>query len=118
MLKNYKILLFSNQCAANLKNTTFHRNMKVLFLPANGASQLQPLDLGIIHAFKSHYRKQLIWKTIAVLHVTTQMKPDLLYSMHFRAEAWRLVINYCIVKCAFPNDRSTVNNDCNKIQRR
>jgi hypothetical protein len=95
MLKYYKILLFSDQCAANLKNTTFHRNIKVLFLPANGASQLQPLDLRIIHAFKSHYRKQLIQKTVAVidgglLQVTTQMKLDLLFKVHFRAEAWRL----------------------------
>jgi hypothetical protein len=52
-VKNHKILLFIDQCAAQPKNTTFLQNIKVVFLPDNCTSQLQPLDLGIIHAFSS-----------------------------------------------------------------
>jgi hypothetical protein len=55
--KSSKILLFIDQCAAHPKNTTFLNTNKVVFLPANCTSQLQPLDLGIIHASKCHYRK-------------------------------------------------------------
>jgi hypothetical protein len=73
----------------------------------------EPLDLGIIHAFKCHYRKQLIQKTVVMtdggpLQDATQIKLDVLSAMHFIAEGCRLVIptiikNY-FLKCGFSND--------------
>jgi hypothetical protein len=91
--KTSKILLLIDQCAAYPKNATFLSNIKVIFLPANYTAQPQPLYLGITHAFRCHYRKQLILKTAAtvdgvLLQDATQMKLDMLSAMHFIAEAW------------------------------
>jgi hypothetical protein len=44
-----------------------HQRHICLFLPANYTTQQQRLYLGIIQAFKCHYRKQLIWNTAAMM---------------------------------------------------
>jgi hypothetical protein len=117
--KNHETVLFSEQHATHLKNTIFLSDIKVIFLPANCTSQLQPQELEIIHVFKCHHRKHLIWKTVAImdgslLQDATQMKLDVLSAVHLIAEAWRLVtppaIKNCFVKCAFSNDRVSGND--------
>ena len=35
-------------------------NVRVLWLPANCTALIQPLDQGIIHSLKAHYRKLLL----------------------------------------------------------
>jgi hypothetical protein len=90
--KNRTILLLIDHCTAHLKNTTFLSNSGIVFVPANCTSRLQPVYLGIIHAFKCYYRKQMIQKTAAmidgvVLQDATQMKLDVLSAVHFIAEA-------------------------------
>jgi hypothetical protein len=117
--KNCKILLFIVQYAARLKNITFLSNIKVAFHPTYCSSQLQPLDLGIIHAFKCHYRKQLIRKTVAMidgglLRDAVMKKLDVLTALLFIVEAWRSVthtaIKNCFVKCGFSYDHVSSND--------
>lgn len=43
-------------------------NIKVVFLPKNTTSRLQPLDAGIIKNFKVHYRKLLVRHTLAEIN--------------------------------------------------
>jgi hypothetical protein len=101
-------------------NTTSLSNIRIVFLPANCPSQLQPLGLGIINAFKCHYRKQLIRKTATMidgglLQNATQTKLDVLSAVDFIAEAWRLItpttIKNCFVKCGFLTDYVSSNGD-------
>jgi hypothetical protein len=51
VLKIKRFLPFINHCAAHSKNT-FLRTRKAMFFPGDCTSQLQCLDVGIIHAFK------------------------------------------------------------------
>jgi hypothetical protein len=107
--ENRKILLSVDQCAAHTKNTTYLSNIKIVFLPANCTSQLPPLDLGIIHVFKCHYRKQLTVARIdgGLFQDAIQMKLDVLFAVLFMAEAWRLMtpmtIKNYFLKCSFLN---------------
>lgn len=43
-------------------------NIKVVFLPVNTTSRLQPLDAGIIKNFKVHYRKSLVKHTLTTIN--------------------------------------------------
>jgi hypothetical protein len=62
---NHKIIIF-------LDNTTCHPNVKLTniqlsFLPPNTSLVCQPLDLGVIKAFKAQYRKKLLRHKLANL---------------------------------------------------
>ena len=48
-----------------------YSNIKVMFLPANITSRLQPLDLGINKNFKVHYRKLLFRYVVAKIDECT-----------------------------------------------
>jgi hypothetical protein len=53
-------------------------NLVVLFLPANTTSHVQPLDQGIIAAFKAHYKRYLIdWTLKQYDNPNSQWKDDL-----------------------------------------
>lgn len=54
-LKQRKILLLINNCTAHTDLPAV-KNIKVVFLPANTTSIMQPCDQGIIRTFKAHYR--------------------------------------------------------------
>ena len=86
----------------------FH--VKVLFLPKNNTSKLQPLDAGMIKNFKIHYRKQLLQ------HVVSRVTPgskasdiidsvDILMAIRWTMNAWESVekqtIRNCFAKCGF-----------------
>jgi hypothetical protein len=55
--------------------------------------------VGIIHAFKYRYRKQLIQKAVAMINRellgdSSKIKVNLLTALQFIAEAWRHIINH------------------------
>ena len=101
-----------------LDNATFHppslidkfSNIKIVFLPKNTTSRLQPLDAGIIQSFKSKYRKKLMRYVIARVkddllasEITKQI--DVLQAIEWVAKAWDEVtpetIKNCFSKCGF-----------------
>jgi len=81
-----------------------YSNIKVVFLPANTTSRLQPLDLGIIKNFKFHYRRlflQYVLTKIEECDTASQVAESLnvLKAIHFVSEAWGKVKPETICKC-------------------
>lgn len=81
-----------------------YSNIKVVFLPPNCTSKLQPLDLGIIQSFKLKYTK------LMMTHVISQIEDcetagdvcksiNVLEAIRWIAQAWEAVEPSTIVKC-------------------
>ena len=65
-IQQRKVLLFVDNVSSHdpdLKDK--FSNIKVIFLPVNTTSRLQPLDAGIIKNFKVHYRTHLLQHTLS-----------------------------------------------------
>lgn len=100
------ILLLIDNCPAHIIEGTLKR-IRIVFLPANTTSLLQPLDQGIIRTHKAYYRKEMrrliIQDLDRMLDERTAAeickKLDLLSAIHFLVQAWRQVTVKTIENC-------------------
>ncbi|GFX23431.1 tigger transposable element-derived protein 6 [Trichonephila clavipes] len=104
------ILLFLDNCTVH-NNAPPLSNVKLLFFPPNSTSKLQPLDQGIIHNFKTFYRREVVKSVLNNLenqqNVTTI---SILTTLIMIAKAWRavtpLTIHSCFKKSGFNSEPS------------
>lgn len=95
---NKKVLLLLDNCPAHPKVTL--SNIKLVFLPPNCTSVIQPLDQGIIKCLKNYYRKLLVMKLIHHLeHTTTSFTVNVLEAIEMIATAWMRVSAETIRNC-------------------
>ena len=116
-----KMKMQSRNVVLFLDNGTSHResieknlsNIKLVFLPKNTTSRLQPLDAGIIRAFKLKYRKLLIRYVISRVDDNKRASDiineiNILKVIGWVKSAWREVtsdtIKHCFEKCGSPTD--------------
>ena len=81
-----------------------YTNIKIVFLPANATSVLQPLDLGIIKNVKLWYRKLLFRHVLAKIEECTTAYEatkslTILHAIRWVAEPWKQVASDMIKKC-------------------
>ena len=102
------ILLMDNVSSHSPSFCESFSNVKVVFLPVNTTSRLQPLDAGIIKNFKVHYRKQLLNHVLAKVNeegsnenVSTICKSvNVLLAIRWIKQAWEDV-TVCTIKNCF-----------------
>ena len=79
-------------------------HIKIVFFPPNCTSRLQPLDLGIIQAFKLKYMKLMLTHVVSKIddcNSATEVckSVDLLQAIRWIAQAWESVSDSTIKKC-------------------
>ena len=94
------LLLLDNAPTHGVKNLTLS-NVNVLFLPPNTTSRIQPLDAGIIAAFKKRYRSFHLAHAIDrdAAGEKELYKVDILKAMRWCRAAWNAMSADTIVNC-------------------
>lgn len=98
-----KIVILADNAACH-KITSQFKMIEVKFLPPNTTSIIQPLDAGIIHSFKSAYRKIILRKQILALQnnvdIKTFLKSTNLFDViNYVDYAWKQVNENTIINC-------------------
>jgi len=108
------MLLLDNATVHPPSLIDMYSNIKIVFLPKNTTSRLQPLDAGIIQSFKSKYRKKLMRYVIArakenLLASEIAKGVNVLQAIAWVADAWKEVsantIKNCFAKCGIVTAR-------------
>ena len=104
MRQDRHVLLFLDNAPSHPK--TEFSNVKLMFFPPNTTSKLQPLDQGVIQAFKLKYRKRQMTHILAQLRSNPNVtgpeimkKVTVLDAVMWAAEAWKEVAPETITKC-------------------
>ena len=74
--KKRQIVMMCDNCAAHGDVRTVRlTNVKLVFMPLNATSAIQPMNQGIITNFKKHYRALVLRHLMGVMeHVTDETK--------------------------------------------
>ncbi|EEC00659.1 centromere protein B, putative [Ixodes scapularis] len=99
--KNRKVLLVLDNCAAHHVQLSLSA-VTVLFLPPNATCKIQPLDMGIIHAFKVCYRRRVIQRLLIAIDRPDAAMPvriSLLAAVEMLKAAWMELTAECIADC-------------------
>ena len=117
-IQKRKILLLIDNCAAHPPVQA--SNVKLVFLPPNTTSRLQPCDAGIIRCFKAHYRKRLLRHILLRMDEVNKASDlakqvSVIDSIIWTSAAWEAVtpetIQKCFLKCGIGKDSDTDSND-------
>ena len=98
------VLLMDNApCHPEDLNDKFSQ-IKIVFLPKNTTSRLQPLDLGIIQTFKLKYYKRILTHVVNKVDDCSTASEvcksvDILQAIRWTAMAWNDVPKSTVVKC-------------------
>jgi hypothetical protein len=94
-----RILLIIHNCSSHNCVPRHLEHVKVLFLPPNTTSILQPLDQGIIHAVKRHYRARVVRRMLCNIASERDINVNILEAMQMFSAAWRALKEEIISNC-------------------
>ena len=96
--ENRKILLLIDNCPSHTINSL--SNIKVIYLPKNTTSVLQPCDQGIIKCIKGRYRMHMMKKLILNVEIgKSEEKVNILDAIYMITSAWNDINQSTIRNC-------------------
>ena len=115
---NRFVVLIVDDCSAHPIDTADVRNLshiKLVFLPPDVASLIQPYDMEIIKNVKANYMKKIVCPGI-IMHIDSCVAVTVssLDAMHMLKSAWEDVNQSSIVNC-FGKAGFTNSNPCQKM---
>ena len=94
-----KIALIVDNCPAH-PHVEGLEAVKLVFLPPNTTSKLQPMDQGVIRALKAKYRSAIVKMYITYIEAKGEVpKISILDAMKFLVQAWNRVSKETIQNC-------------------
>lgn len=96
--KNRTVILLMDNVASHFPEVELEC-VQLFYLPPNTTSHLQPLDAGIIRAFKAHYRKLQVKLFVELLEVDRKPDLNLKEAVRFLATAWKSVAPTTVQNC-------------------
>ena len=97
-----KVLLLIDNAPSHIWKDMDYTNLEIVALPPNTTSKLQPLDAGIIAAFKCQMRKQQLAYALDILDHEENPNPykvDQLTAMRWAKIAWATMQSTVIQNC-------------------
>jgi DDE superfamily endonuclease len=95
-----KVLLIIDNAPSHVWENLHLSNLEIIALPPNTTSKLQPLDAGIIAAFKRHYRKHQLNLALDQLDDgRNPFKVDQLIAMKWVNRAWNSLLPSTFQNC-------------------
>lgn len=103
-----KVIVIADNCAAHPADADANlQHVKLVFLPPNTTSCIQPCDMGIIRNLKCHYRRRVISRIVSEIDSSeTQMTANSLAkvitiadAIHMLHQAWLDIKQQTIVNC-------------------
>lgn len=98
-LQGRQIILLVDNASSHSTNDLDLTNVEVHYLPPCTTSHIQPLDAGIIRAFKAHYRRQLVSHYIECVEQDTPQTVDLRQALLMVRQGWRAVTAQTVRNC-------------------
>ncbi|UYV60500.1 hypothetical protein LAZ67_1001331 [Cordylochernes scorpioides] len=98
--ENRHVLLTMDNCSAHDTKDLDLPNVRIVYFPANCTSRIQPLDQGIIAAFKCHFKSRLVKNALlGIESEQTTVKWNILQAMRAMAASWDSVFSQTIKIC-------------------
>lgn len=120
-IQKRNIVMFCDNCGAHTDNVRL-TNVKLVFLPPNTTSLIQPMDQGIIANFKKNYRSMILRHLVALIDggiegraAELSRRVSLLEALHMLRQAWNKIssttISNCYKRANFVKDSTDVDED-------
>ena len=95
-----KIILFLDNFSGHKIDSLNLENIRIEYYPPNCTSILQPLDQGIIRAFKNHYRAKMLNKIISKIdRIEVEEDINVLDALWLISAAWSQISAQTITNC-------------------